>query len=166
MADEVDYAILDKARGKIVGVTPQGWLRQWEQDGRIRYRRWQLPPELLTRVSALVISEEDVADDPAFIEGCLDKVGALVLTRGDHGARVYARGEWRDAPAYPVNVADPTGAGDVFAAAYFIALEEQRDPFAAAKFANSAASFAIEKPGLEGIPSRAEIIRRINNEGV
>jgi sugar/nucleoside kinase (ribokinase family) len=52
---------------------------------------------------------------------------------------------------------DATGAGDVFAAAFFIRLQATRDPWEAARFATSIASRSITRPGLEGIPTRAEI---------
>ena len=53
---------------------------------------------------------------------------------------------------------DPTGAGDVFAAAYLIRYHETGDPYEAAQFANLVASFSVEAPGTEGIPTRDEVL--------
>jgi sugar/nucleoside kinase (ribokinase family) len=52
---------------------------------------------------------------------------------------------------------DPTGAGDVFSAAFLIRLAETGDPCEAARFANVAASFSIEAPGVSGIPTRRQV---------
>jgi len=52
---------------------------------------------------------------------------------------------------------DPTGAGDVFAAAFMIRLIETDDPCQAAQFANTVASFSIEGPGVSGIPMRHQV---------
>lgn len=165
VAGEVDFSFLEKARSNIVGVTPQGWLRDWDETGKVRYRRPQLPTELMARISAMVISEEDIAEDPDFIPDCLDRVAVLVVTQGSRGARVRAAGQWRHFPAFQAEAVDPTGAGDVFAAAYLISLDELGDPFAAAKFANCAASFVVEKRGVQGIPTRTQIRQRMTREG-
>jgi 1D-myo-inositol 3-kinase len=56
---------------------------------------------------------------------------------------------------------DPTGAGDVFASGFLIEYHLARDPWRAAAFACCAASFAVERPGLEGIPDRESVERRL-----
>ena len=55
---------------------------------------------------------------------------------------------------------DPTGAGDVFATAFLIRYFETKDISQSANFANAAASFCIEKKGIEGMASREEILDR------
>jgi sugar/nucleoside kinase (ribokinase family) len=51
----------------------------------------------------------------------------------------------------------PTGAGDIYAAAFFFRLYTTRDPWEAARFATSLASFSITRSGLAGIPTQEEI---------
>jgi len=85
----------------------------------------------------------------------------LVVTKGARGATVYHRGEVRHFPAFETIEVDPTGAGDVFAAAYLIELGGSGDPYAAAHFANCVASFSVEKPGTEGIPTLEQVQRRL-----
>ena len=53
--------------------------------------------------------------------------------------------------------ADATGAGDVFAAAFFVRLLETRDPWEAARFANRVAAVSVTRPGLQGIPTPTEV---------
>jgi sugar/nucleoside kinase (ribokinase family) len=73
------------------------------------------------------------------------------------GCTVFHRGEKRSLPARPARVIDPTGAGDVFAAAFFIRWAETGDPGQAAVFANVTASMALQRPGPGGAPSRIEV---------
>jgi|SRR5579863_1125710 len=47
---------------------------------------------------------------------------AVALTRGPHGAFIWRRGEFSDAPGIPVVVQDTVGAGDAFTAALAIGL--------------------------------------------
>jgi sugar/nucleoside kinase (ribokinase family) len=80
-----------------------------------------------------------------------------VVTEGEKGCTVFHQGLPFSVPprlAYPI---DPTGAGDVFAAAFFVRLSENDDLGQAAYFANVTASMAIERPGPEGAPDRVEV---------
>ena len=51
---------------------------------------------------------------------------------------------------------DPTGAGDVYAAAFFVRLRETRDPYEAGRFATQLAAVSVTRPGLAGAPTPAE----------
>jgi sugar/nucleoside kinase (ribokinase family) len=52
---------------------------------------------------------------------------------------------------------DATGAGDIFAAAFFTRLYLTRDPWEAARFATQLAAYSVMRVGLEGIPTPEEI---------
>ncbi len=52
---------------------------------------------------------------------------------------------------------DSTGAGDIFAAAFFTRLYLTRDPWESARFANQIAAASVTRRGLEGIPTPEEI---------
>jgi sugar/nucleoside kinase (ribokinase family) len=56
-------------------------------------------------------------------EALLSRIGAdeLLVTRGARGATLVARGERNEIPAQPAGSGDPTGAGDVFLAAFLYA---------------------------------------------
>jgi len=81
----------------------------------------------------------------------------LAVTEGPSGARLYWNGDLRRFHAPARSEVDPTGAGDVFAAAFFYRLFSPRDPWAAARFATHLASYSVTRKGLEGIPHPEEI---------
>jgi sugar/nucleoside kinase (ribokinase family) len=64
-------------------------------------------------------------------------------------------------PAHVVPDVDPTGAGDVFAAAFVIALWRGKPALEAVRFAHAAASFVVEAPGASGIPTEERIRGRL-----
>jgi sugar/nucleoside kinase (ribokinase family) len=84
----------------------------------------------------------------------------VVVTRGAAGASIYFEQKVLTVPSFPAEAVDPTGAGDVFAACFLLAVAEGRSLAEAAVFATCGASVIIEAPGPTAIPSRAEICRR------
>lgn len=94
----------------------------------------------------MFVSKEDVVD-PDLIEKWARMVPTLVVTMGREGAKVHGEGTWHHIAAYPAQEIDPTGAGDVFAAAFLVEYGETGDVIASARFANCAASFVIEGQG-------------------
>ena len=162
LCNELDAAVVEKFPKSFVGVTPQGWMRAWDDDGVVHAVPWADAERVLGRADAVVISEDDVADR-AVVERWAGLARVLVVTMGEHGARVYRRGEGEPyhSPAFrPVKVLDPTGAGDVFAAAFFWRLHERGDWRHAADWANCVASFAVEKRGPAGVPSLEAVEKR------
>jgi sugar/nucleoside kinase (ribokinase family) len=143
-----------------VGITPQGLVRDWP-DGEIR--TVELDTALLPRrFDAAIVSEHElVSCDPLF--AAAQACGACVaVTAGSRPATVHVpdgSGAHVVHSAHPptVTVNDDLGAGDVFAAAFFVALAAGQDPIAAASFANAAAAVRIVGSGPGAIGTRAQI---------
>jgi sugar/nucleoside kinase (ribokinase family) len=143
--------------GAFVGLTMQGWLRQWDTAGLVSRCGWPEAVTVLPQVSAAVLSIEDVDGDWALLEQWAQAANLLVVTEGARGCTIFVKGRGaRQFAPPPHPEADPTGAGDIFAAAFFIHLYETRDPWAAARVANHVASVSITRPGLEGAPTPEE----------
>ncbi len=140
-----------------IGLTPQGWMRAWDEDGRVQPCAWKEAGDVLPRVRAAVISREDVAGDEEQIEFFAHRARVLAVTEGAAGARLFWNGDQRRFRTPQVREVDATGAGDIFAAAFFIRLRSTRDPWEAARFATQLAAFSVTRPGLEGIPTQEEI---------
>jgi len=144
-------------RSSMLGLTPQGWLRKWVEGGRVYPGPWPEAPSMLPKASAAVISIEDVGGDEEEIEAMANDCRVLAVTEGPAGARLYWNGDLRRFYAPRIKEIDATGAGDIFAAAFFWRLHTTKDPWAAARFATHLASFSVQRRGLEGIPTQAEI---------
>ena len=146
---------------QLLGLTPQGWLRTWNSHGYVRRSAWNNPEETLAACDAVVLSEEDVEGDWDVLRYYADVTKLLVVTQGALGCTVFDRGRPRQVPAFPAHEVDATGAGDVFAAAFFIGLLRDGDPVAAAHYANCVASFAVEALGTDGIPLPGAVAERL-----
>ncbi len=161
LTNEMEGSIVKAFPHSLVGVTPQGWMRCWDEEGRVFPRPWEDAAEVLNYARVVVFSENDVERDEKVIQTYARVADILVVTKGARGATVYHQGEVRHFPAFETIEVDPTGAGDVFAAAYLIELERSGDPYAAAHFANCVASFNVEKPGTKGIPILEQVEQRL-----
>jgi len=157
IADEMDSALPAGFAPALLGVTPQGWMRRWDSAGLVSLRDWEDAEPLLAGAGAIVISREDVRGDHELIEHLAHRTRMLVVTEGAEGCVLHWHGDRRRFRAPEVREVDATGAGDVFAAAFFIRLHATRDPWEAARFATLIASQSVTRPGLEGIPTRPEI---------
>ncbi len=157
IAGEVDPALVDFFGAGLLGVTPQGWMRAWDESGRVRPSRLEGAEAVLPAAGAVVVSLEDVAGDESLIEEMAEHCRLLVVTEGPGGARLYWNGDRRRIPAPRVTEIDPTGSGDIFAAAFFIRLYQTRDPWEAARFANCLASASVTRRGIQSIPRPEEI---------
>jgi sugar/nucleoside kinase (ribokinase family) len=113
-------------------------------------------PEWLAGDVAFV-SEEDVAADSEAVQTWVSIVPVVVLTRGRGGCTVWTRDGRHDLAAVRHNEVDPTGAGDVFAAAFLIEYARSRDALAAARFATVAGALAVGGVGAASVGDRAQI---------
>lgn len=162
LVDEFGPEILSSFEGcQLLGLTPQGWLRSWNDEGFVRRSSWRQPEEALSACDVVVLSEEDVEGDWDLLRSYAELARLLVVTRGARGCVVFDRGQGWHVPAFPVEEVDATGAGDVFAAAFFIGMIRDGDPVDAAHYANCVASFAVEALGTAGVPTPEAVAERL-----
>ncbi len=157
VAQEVEPSLVRSFASALIGVTPQGWLRAWDKDGRVHATEWPEATFVLERAGAAVISIDDVEGDESRIEELAVSCHILAVTEGADGARLYWNGDVRHFHTPEVRLVDATGAGDIFAAALFTRLYTTRDPWEAARFATQISAFSVTRAGLEGIPTPSEI---------
>ena len=143
-----------------VGAIAQGWLREVAADGTVSARDWPTAARDLAGVHALFLSEFDAPRGRSARE-FLQFVPIVVLTRGWEGVTLFTHDAARDIPSLPRQEVDPTGAGDVFAAAFLVRYHEIGDPEDACAFAACAASCVVEGIGASALGDRAEVIRRM-----
>lgn len=157
IADEVDAVLPGGFAPALLGLTPQGWMRQWDSNGLVTPRRWENSEPALASAGAVILSREDVNGDDLLIEHLAEQTRILVITEGAAGAVLYWHGDRRRFRAPSVREVDATGAGDIFAAAFFVRYLHTRDPWEATRFATLLASHSVQRAGLDGIPTKLEI---------
>lgn len=156
IAGEVEPSLPKGFSPDLLGLTAQGWMRGWDELGRVHPVRWE-DASALEAAGAVVISLEDVGGDIEQVERLAQHTRILAVTEGAAGCVLYWNGDRRRIRAPQFAEADATGAGDIFAAAFFIRLYTTRDPWEAARFATLLASHSVTRVGLNGIPTEQEI---------
>lgn len=157
VANEVDPDILNSYPKSLKCLTPQGWLRERDQQDRVKHRIWTQAEDTLSQADVAVISVDDVQRD----EGCIAKMASaipvLVVTENYKGARVYWHNDARFINAPEVKYLDDTGAGDIFATSFFYRYLFTKDPWEAGRFAVMLASWSVTRARLNSIPQPEEI---------
>lgn len=163
LAGECDPALIDAFSGALVCVTPQGWMRGWDEQGRVHVQGWSGAETFLPQVGAAVMSREDVGGDNKMIFRLARLAPLLVVTLGPEGCDVYVGGHRHHVPVTPADEVDATGAGDIFATAFFVRLYQCRDPLGAARFANRVAALSVGTVGWRGTPT-PEAVAKVRRE--
>lgn len=102
-------------------------------------------PELLRHVTALKVNEEELESLGG--EEAMTKLGVpeLLITRGSAtGAIVLTQGVRESIPVRPLDIPNPTGAGDAFLAAYVWSRAAGHRPVSAARHAAVTAARVLE----------------------
>jgi sugar/nucleoside kinase (ribokinase family) len=144
----------------LVGVCAQGWLRGVDHQQRVTRRAWPVSASWGSGY-ALFVSEDDLAGDISSLEGWTAVFPVVAYTQASRGACLHVDGRWCHIDAFPEREVDPTGAGDVFAAAFLARLHETGDPALAARFAAAAASISVSREGTLAIADRQQIEERM-----
>jgi 1D-myo-inositol 3-kinase len=166
-------AIADPA---LVALGWQGLLRSLVA-GAVVTIRGAAPSPLVTRADIVGVSEHDLAPgtNAADLLAMLKPRAILVVTDGSRGGRTLRRDAGRgvDVRSYEAVAAartvDPTGAGDVFLAAFLAVtlrpdLADRISGRASGvdlRFAATAASFVVESAGLGGVPMLDSVRERL-----
>ena len=157
VAQEVEPGLVRRFPTALLGLTPQGWLRAWDSKGHVSPSEWPEATFMLGAAGATVLSVEDVNNDEERLEEMAASCRILAVTEAYEGARVYWNGDVRRFRPPALQELDATGAGDVFAAAFFSRLYTTRDPWEAGRFATALSAISVTRARLDSIPSPAEI---------
>jgi sugar/nucleoside kinase (ribokinase family) len=154
-----------RGHAAFVGLTAQGLARRWDPStGQISHTAPDTPSDALAeRCHALVVNEAERACCAELI-AVAGAAGALVaVTDGDAPVAVLApAGPTNEVPVPALSAqVDDLGAGDVFAAALFVALSEAQSPLEAVRFASAAAAVRMSGAGADAIGDRSAIQARL-----
>lgn len=162
LAQDVDPGLADHFPSALLGVTPQGWMRTWDEQSRVSQVPWTCADTMLDRADVVIMSNEDLAT-PDLLENYSSRARMFILTKNVEGAYVYEKGDFKfRSPAFkPARIGDPSGAGDVFSAVFLCQYWRTGDAERAAAYANCASSFAIEKRAWSGVATLEQIEERL-----
>ncbi|HYM54938.1 MAG TPA: PfkB family carbohydrate kinase [Solirubrobacteraceae bacterium] len=155
-----------RGHAEFVGLTPQGLARDWAgPGGEISLT---LPTGADERLAegcrAIVVSDHERASCEGLIAAA-GRAGAVVAVTAGAAPNTILLPDGGtlelDVPELPPPH-DDLGAGDVFAAAFFIALAEGQAPERAAAFANAAAAVRMQGTGADAIGGRPAIEARLH----
>jgi len=121
LVEEVDPAMAASFPNATVLLTPQGYLRRWDETGRVYFKRW-LDQDMLKHVDIVVFSKQDIEAEPDLEQDFAAVTKNLIVTDSERGGIYYFEGKPSPYAPMPVAEVDPTGAGDVFAAALLSSL--------------------------------------------
>lgn len=157
LTNEVDPNIVHHFPDSTIVLTLQGWLRHWDDDGRVRFKRW-FDADVLSAVDVVVFSEEDILESPDLEQAIADLGGHLIVTRADNGGTHYYQGKAENYDAMPTDVVHATGAGDVFASSLLAGLDKfDHDMKSAIRVAADLAAYSITRVALDSVPTAEEI---------
>ncbi|MBK9034183.1 MAG: sugar kinase [Myxococcales bacterium] len=160
---ELDLAAwLDACAGHQVAIAIQGWIKDRGPGEAVVQTPWDVDGALLARVAFAACGEEDLVEQGDLLDRLCRHVPIVAFTHGARGCDVIVRGTTTRVGIYPhATEVDPTGAGDTFAAGFFLGLAEGRDPVAAAKLGAAAASIVVEGRGGATLPRVGEARARV-----
>ena len=164
LAEDIDVtAFIDDYPTAEVGLLAQGLQRAVLPDQRIAHRAQ--PSSVLVDAArpnvTIFLSAEETRLWPAgAIEHLAARAARVIVTRGPDGARIVSRTGVREVPPVPADPVDPTGAGDVFAAAFILGLRAGEEFAGRLAAACAAAACEVHGPGV--LPSLTEIEDRFH----
>jgi sugar/nucleoside kinase (ribokinase family) len=158
LVNEIDpHEVVEKFPHALKLLTLQGLLRQWDDRGLVRYKRW-FDADILTQIDYVIFSEDDIATDPQIEHEIVAVAPCVIVTRAERGGTIYRQGKIETYASPRVNVVNPTGAGDVFAAALLSTLHLRDGNLSdAVNVAAKLAANCVARFGLDGVPRIDEV---------
>ncbi len=158
IAGELNLACGALFPNQVVYYSLQGWLRKWDQDCLIK--PVSLPEISLdhSHPAGAFLSLEDLGNERTELDRLSKLFPLLILTLGDGGAEIYHEQIMSPVSAPAKTELDPTGSGDIFAAAFIIEKEIRGKSInESARIATALAARSVTRPGIDGIPTIKEI---------
>ena len=146
--------------GLPVALAIQGWIKDTGPNETVVQTPWQVDGALLARLAAVAVGEEDLVDQGDLLDHLCRHVPIVAFTHGKRGCDIIERGKTTKVGVYATEQVDPTGAGDTFAAGFFLGLAEGAGPIDAARLGAAAASIVVEGQGGATLPRIGEARER------
>lgn len=154
-------AWVDAVPARVVGVGAQGLVRAARAGGEVAQPPWEFDRSDLAGVHAVCVGEDDLVGQGDLLDRLAAAVPLVVFTNGDRGCTIIDGGRTRRVGVFRTREVEPTGAGDVFAAGFFLGLARGASAVEAARLGAAAASIVVEGRAGETLGRVGEAYRRV-----
>lgn len=144
-------AFTGAVRARVAGLCVQGLVREVLPGGAVAPRRLEAAAAALAGLGLAVVGDDEAAGQADLVAGLARVIPLVAFTHGPRGCELLSAAGTRRVGVHPTREVDPTGAGDVFAAATLLALSRGDDAVAAARLGAAAASVVVEGRGGEAL---------------
>lgn len=162
--DEITPDVIQsvKVERNIVMLDPQGLFRRIGKNAKVEIKPRRDIGEFLSYVDIVKIGKDELKAFKGSLSEILESLVSMgpkiaILTRGGNGCIVLSKEGLIEVPSLKVRVADLTGAGDVFGAAFLAKYLDTQNVKEATRFASIAAGMKIRYRGPTGFPSEEEV---------
>ena len=166
--NEVDTAILHQHRSGVLMADLQGFLRRVTANGHVYHRFNEQIMRIIRHCDIIKADQREAqlithAADASTAAQLLKTMGPqiVIVTRGKLGAVICDSHQVLNIKAHSVDSVDPTGAGDVFAAAFLVEYLRSHDTLKAGNVAACAAALTTRAFGTQSIPTMNDVKRAI-----
>lgn len=172
LVDELELGFIDFLRrmNSVLMLDPQGLMRTINSEGKvtINFDKEKLA-KFFQKVDIVKIGKDEISafgltelEIISFVKSCGVKI--VILTRGKDSVIASFDSSVIEVDTIDVDVQDPTGAGDVFGAAFLAQYLKTSDLIESIRFANIVAGLKIRSKGPKGFPELDEIIAYKNRK--
>lgn len=148
-------------RARVTGLCVQGLVREVRPGGAVAPRALDAGAGGLAGVALAVLGDDEAAGAPGLASSLAAAVPLVAFTHGARGSELRTAAGTRHVGVHPAREVDPTGAGDVFAAAMLLGLARGDDPVLAARLGAAAASIVVEGLGGDALGRVGEAWERV-----
>ena len=165
---EVDPEIVRAPRQGLLMLEAQGFMRYLSSEGKVLHRKSGDAEAVVRNCDILKVDEAEAAVLTASTgvnaaARVLYQMGPkiVIITCGEKGVTIFDGTRMIRIRAPKAEVVDPTGAGDVFGAAFLIRYLQTEDLIQAGIFASAAAAISMTEFGTVAVPSAQEASRGV-----
>jgi ribokinase len=116
--------------------------------------------ELIDKIDLLAVNEVEAEATARLLGVAVSEIAVpeLLITRGSKGVEFHSHGEVYHQPAFQVDVADTTGAGDTFLGSFLAHHCQDIEIAQSLRYASAASALQVTRPGAAiAIPAREEV---------
>ncbi|MEO1161510.1 MAG: ribokinase [Pseudomonadota bacterium] len=116
--------------------------------------------ELIDKIDLLAVNEVEAQATARLLGVAVSQIAVpeILITKGSKGAEFHSHGETHHHPAFQVDAADTTGAGDTFLGSFLAGHSQGTEIDQSLRYASAASALQVTRPGAAvAIPAREDV---------